>query len=165
VPPFYATVELTGGLVPEAAARPAIRPLDLSRESATNYTRPGNYRDPQASLLYLQNSRTDSGITYLELHYGNHPPKVVIFAMKSTSRRPNSPDVQIGESTRAHRLVVGMTQGDLARGLGVSFQQIPRYEKGVNRVGARRLPQIARICAVELSDGEASHLSDGEASH
>ena len=71
-------------------------------------------------------------------------------------RRPNSPDIQIGESIRDHRPIVGVTQGDLARRLGVSFQQIQRYEKGASRVGAGRLPRIARICAVEFSDGEAS---------
>jgi transcriptional regulator with XRE-family HTH domain len=70
--------------------------------------------------------------------------------MKSTRRRPTSADVQIGESIRAHRLIVGMTQGDLARRLGVSFQQIQKYEKGMNRVGAGRLPQIARIFEIPI---------------
>ena len=71
--------------------------------------------------------------------------------MKNTRRRPNSADIQIGESIRAHRLIVGMTQGDLARRLGVSFQQIQKYEKGANRVGAGRLPQIARIFDIPIS--------------
>ena len=77
--------------------------------------------------------------------------------MKNTRRRPNSADIQIGESIRAHRLIVGMTQGDLARKLGVSFQQVQKYEKGANRADAGRLPRIARIFPVEFSDGEASH--------
>jgi transcriptional regulator with XRE-family HTH domain len=71
--------------------------------------------------------------------------------MKSTRRRPTSADIQIGESIRAHRLIVGMTQGDLARRLGVSFQQIQKYEKGANRVGAGRLPHIARIFDIPIS--------------
>ena len=71
--------------------------------------------------------------------------------MKSTRRRPTYADIQIGESIRAHRLIVGMTQGDLARRLGVSFQQIQKYEKGANRVGAGRLPQIARIFDIPIS--------------
>ena len=66
-------------------------------------------------------------------------------------RRPNSADVQIGESIRAHRLILGMTQSDLARRLGVSFQQIQKYEKGTNRVGAGRLPQIAKIFGIPIS--------------
>src|SRR3954468_5521309 len=71
--------------------------------------------------------------------------------MMKKTRRPNSTDIQIGESLRAHRLIVGMSQSDLARKLGVSFQQIQKYEKGMNRVGAGRLPQIARIFDIPIS--------------
>ena len=71
--------------------------------------------------------------------------------MKKKNRRPNSADIQIGESIRAHRLIVGMSQSDLARRLGVSFQQIQKYEKGMNRVGAGRLPQIAEIFEIPIS--------------
>ena len=71
--------------------------------------------------------------------------------MKRINRRPNSGDIQIGEALRAHRLIVGMSQSDLARRLGVSFQQIQKYEKGVNRVGAGRLPEIARIFNIPIS--------------
>lgn len=70
--------------------------------------------------------------------------------MKKKGRRPNSADIQIGESIRAHRLIVGMSQGDLGRRLGVSFQQIQKYEKGMNRVGAGRLPQIAKIFGIPV---------------
>lgn len=71
--------------------------------------------------------------------------------MKEKRRRPNSADIQIGESIRAHRLIVGMSQSDLAGRLGVSFQQVQKYEKGMNRVGAGRLPQIAKIFNVPIS--------------
>jgi transcriptional regulator with XRE-family HTH domain len=71
--------------------------------------------------------------------------------MKEKRRRPNSADIQIGESIRAHRLIIGMSQSDLASRLGVSFQQIQKYEKGMNRVGAGRLPQIARIFDIPIS--------------
>jgi transcriptional regulator with XRE-family HTH domain len=71
--------------------------------------------------------------------------------MKKKKRRPNSADIQIGESIRAHRLILGMSQNDLARRLGVSFQQIQKYEKGMNRVGAGRLPQIAKIFEIPIS--------------
>ena len=72
-------------------------------------------------------------------------------AIKGKRRRPNSADIQIGESIRAHRLIIGMSQSDLASRLGVSFQQIQKYEKGMNRVGAGRLPQIARIFDIPIS--------------
>jgi transcriptional regulator with XRE-family HTH domain len=66
-------------------------------------------------------------------------------------RRPNSADIQVGESIRAHRLIAGISQSDLAKQLGVSFQQIQKYEKGANRVGAGRLPQIAELFNVPIS--------------
>src|ERR1700730_11512073 len=106
---------------------------------------------PRTRLFYLQNSRTDSAITYLELRYVNHLPKVVHLQMKGKRRQPNSADIQIGESIRTHRLIVGMSQSDLAHRLGVSFQQIQKYEKGTNRVGAGRLPQIAKIFDIPIS--------------
>ncbi len=70
--------------------------------------------------------------------------------MKNKSRQPNSADIAIGRAIRAHRLIVGMSQSDLARKLGVSFQQIQKYEKGTNRVGAGRLPQIAKIFNIPI---------------
>ena len=66
-------------------------------------------------------------------------------------RQPNSADTQVGESIRAHRLIAGMSQADLAKQLGVSFQQVQKYEKGANRVGAGRLPQIAGIFNIPIS--------------
>jgi transcriptional regulator with XRE-family HTH domain len=66
------------------------------------------------------------------------------------TKRSNSTDSQVGESIRAHRLAAGMSQGALARQLGVSFQQVQKYEKGMNRVGAGRLPQIADVFGVPI---------------
>ena len=71
--------------------------------------------------------------------------------MKRKKRRPNSTDVQVGEAIRAHRLIAGMSQKDLADWLGVSFQQVQKYEKGTNRVGAGCLPQIAEIFNIPIS--------------
>jgi transcriptional regulator with XRE-family HTH domain len=65
-------------------------------------------------------------------------------------RRPTSADVQVGESIRAHRLLAGMSQGELGSKIGVTFQQVQKYEKGTNRVGAGRLPQIAEIFGVPV---------------
>jgi len=56
----------------------------------------------------------------------------------------------VGESIRAHRVLAGMSQGELGRKIGVSFQQVQKYEKGKNRVGAGRLPQIAEILGVPV---------------
>jgi transcriptional regulator with XRE-family HTH domain len=111
----------------------------------------GELSGPSDTEFDLQNSRTDSDITNLELHYVNHLSKVVQLQMTNKNRQPNSADVQIGASLRAHRLIAGMSQGELARKLGVSFQQIQKYEKGTNRVGAGRLPQIAKIFNIPIS--------------
>jgi len=70
--------------------------------------------------------------------------------LNTKKRRPNSADSRVGESIRAHRLAAGMSQGDLAKRLGVSFQQVQKYEKGINRVGAGRMPQIADMFGVPI---------------
>src|SRR3954454_3677615 len=76
-------------------------------------------------------------------------------------RQPTAADVQVGESIRAHRLLAGMSQGDLARKIGVSFQQVQKYEKGTNRVGAGRLPQIAAIFDVPIGALFKDHAGAG----
>jgi transcriptional regulator with XRE-family HTH domain len=65
-------------------------------------------------------------------------------------RRPTPADGQLGASIRAHRLMAKMSQEDLARRLGVTFQQVQKYEKGTNRIGAGRLPLIAEIFNVPV---------------
>jgi transcriptional regulator with XRE-family HTH domain len=76
-------------------------------------------------------------------------------------RQPNSVDGQVGASIRAHRLLAGMSQGHLAEEIGVSFQQVQKYEKGTNRVGAGRLPQIADILGVPVSALFTDHAGGG----
>jgi transcriptional regulator with XRE-family HTH domain len=67
-------------------------------------------------------------------------------------RRATGADGQVGAAIRARRLMAGMSQGVLAQKLGVTFQQIQKYEKGVNRIGAGRLPLIAKIFDMEIGD-------------
>src|ERR1700755_1691002 len=78
-------------------------------------------------------------------------------------RSPNSTDSEVGESIRAHRLIAGMSQTDLADKLGVSFQQVQKYEKGANRVGAGRLPQIAEIFDIPITALFKSHAQTSPA--
>jgi transcriptional regulator with XRE-family HTH domain len=71
--------------------------------------------------------------------------------MKSTNAKsPNQVDVEVGKRIRARRLSQGISQTALGRPLGVTFQQVQKYEKGVNRVGAGRLQQIAEILEVPI---------------
>lgn len=59
-------------------------------------------------------------------------------------------DAQVGVRVRMHRRLMGMTQEDLGIALGVTFQQIQKYEKGKNRIGAGRLQDIANILRVPV---------------
>jgi transcriptional regulator with XRE-family HTH domain len=60
-------------------------------------------------------------------------------------------DRLIGERLRGERQRKGLSQGDLAKGVGITFQQIQKYEKGLNRVSASRLLEIARFLGVPIS--------------
>jgi transcriptional regulator with XRE-family HTH domain len=62
---------------------------------------------------------------------------------KTKKRRAGAADVEIGRKIRALRLERGLSQTDLADGIGLTFQQVQKYEKGTNRVSAGRLVQIA----------------------
>ena len=59
-------------------------------------------------------------------------------------------DANVGNRVRLRRMLVGMSQEKLGELLGLTFQQVQKYEKGVNRVGAGRLFRIARILNVEI---------------
>jgi transcriptional regulator with XRE-family HTH domain len=60
-----------------------------------------------------------------------------------------------------HRLLAGMSQSHLASRIGVTFQQVQKYEKGTNRVGAGRLPQIAEILGVSVAALFKDHAGPG----
>lgn len=71
---------------------------------------------------------------------------------KSTSpRSPSAVDKYIGRRVRECRLALHMSQTEIAGILGVSFQQIQKYEKGMNRVSAGRLFDICKVLKVSLS--------------
>ena len=65
-------------------------------------------------------------------------------------KTPNPTDRHVGARIRMRRLMLGMSQTALAQGLDLTFQQIQKYEKGINRVGASRLQQIAHILHVPV---------------
>lgn len=70
---------------------------------------------------------------------------------------PDQVDVAVGERIRALRRRKGVTQADLAEAVGVTFQQIQKYERGANRVSASMLARIARALQTSVSElfGEA----------
>lgn len=63
---------------------------------------------------------------------------------------PDPVDVQVGGRIRTRRLLIGMNQETLAGRLGLTFQQVQKYEGGANRVSASRLSQIAEILGVTI---------------
>jgi transcriptional regulator with XRE-family HTH domain len=67
------------------------------------------------------------------------------------SRRANPIDLHVGSRVRLRRMLLGMSQEKLGESLGITFQQIQKYEKGTNRVGASRLQQIARVLQTPVS--------------
>jgi len=65
---------------------------------------------------------------------------------------PHPVDVRVGRRVRELRAAQGLSQGALADKLGVSFQQVQKYEKGTNRMGASRLSDIARVLGVDIAE-------------
>jgi transcriptional regulator with XRE-family HTH domain len=70
--------------------------------------------------------------------------------MKTGKRGPKAVDKIVGRNVRIFRLAKGLSQTDLADKLGITFQQIQKYEKGTNRVGSGRLFEISQILGISL---------------
>ncbi|MBP5353350.1 MAG: helix-turn-helix transcriptional regulator [Alphaproteobacteria bacterium] len=64
---------------------------------------------------------------------------------------PNPVDIHVGQRIRLRRTILHITQQQLAEMLGLTFQQVQKYEKGMNRVGASRLWDISRVLEVPMS--------------
>ncbi|MBI1651278.1 helix-turn-helix domain-containing protein [Hyphomicrobium sulfonivorans] len=82
------------------------------------------------------------------------------------SRRANPVDVHVGARVRLRRMLLGMSQEKLGEHLGLTFQQIQKYEKGINRIGASRLFDLSQVLGVpvqffyeELSAGGADAVA------
>lgn len=71
--------------------------------------------------------------------------------MAGVKKVPNPIDIHVGSRIRLRRSMVGMSQEKLGESLGITFQQIQKYEKGTNRVGASRLQNIAAVLNVPVS--------------
>lgn len=71
--------------------------------------------------------------------------------MTNKKKKPDPIDVYVGSRIRLRRNLVGMSQEKLGEQLGITFQQIQKYEKGTNRVGASRLQAISEILDVSVS--------------
>jgi len=75
-------------------------------------------------------------------------------------KKPNPVDQHVGSRVRLRRMLLGMSQERLGESMGLTFQQVQKYEKGVNRIGASRLFQISKILdvPVQFFFEEAPHV-------
>jgi transcriptional regulator with XRE-family HTH domain len=67
-----------------------------------------------------------------------------------TRKSPNPVDVHVGSRVRMQRMLIGMSQEKLGEALGLTFQQVQKYEKGANRIGASRLYEIGAVLGVPI---------------
>jgi len=93
--------------------------------------------------------------------------------MSGTGRgtgRPNPVDVHVGSRVRLRRTLLGLSQEKLGEAIGLTFQQVQKYERGANRIGASRLYQLSRVLdvpvgyffeemAAEVAEPEAAGLA------
>ena len=81
--------------------------------------------------------------------------------------KPHPVDVYVGSRVRLRRTLKGMSQQRLAEAIGLTFQQIQKYERGVNRIGSSRLFELSEVLDVPPSfffDGAAGEFGDKETS-
>jgi transcriptional regulator with XRE-family HTH domain len=78
-------------------------------------------------------------------------PTVAKTGAAPNKKQPNPIDTHVGSRVRLRRMMLGMSQEKLGEHLGITFQQIQKYEKGTNRIGASRLQHIARVLTVPVS--------------
>ncbi len=69
----------------------------------------------------------------------------------ANKKKPNPIDIHVGSRVRLRRMMLGMSQEKLGTQLGITFQQIQKYEKGTNRIGASRLQHISTVLSVPVA--------------
>src|SRR5437016_10544606 len=67
------------------------------------------------------------------------------------SEQPDPVDVQVGSRVRLRRNMLGLSQEKLGEAIGLTFQQVQKYERGANRIGASRLHELSRVLDVPVS--------------
>ena len=81
-------------------------------------------------------------------------------ARSKGTRRPNPMDIHVGSRVRLRRMLLGMSQEKLGDRMGLTFQQIQKYERGINRIGASRLFDLSNVLGVSVQFfyDDAEHL-------
>ena len=70
---------------------------------------------------------------------------------RSPTGKPNPIDIHVGSRIRLRRTLLGMSQQKLGEAIGLTFQQVQKYERGTNRVGSSRMFELARVLDVPVS--------------
>ena len=81
--------------------------------------------------------------------------------MPDGRKSPNPTDKHVGARVRMRRMMLSMSQEKLGDALGLTFQQVQKYEKGSNRIGASRLQHIAQILQVPVAFFQGSPGAEG----
>ncbi len=74
-------------------------------------------------------------------------------------------DIHVGKKVRARRKMLGLSQDDLGKSIGVTFQQVQKYERGTNRVGSSRLYELSKVLSVPVGfffDGFSAEQKNSE---
>src|SRR6266478_6568321 len=85
-----------------------------------------------------------------------------------STKAPNPVDKYVGSRVRMRRIMLGMSQEKLGDALGLTFQQVQKYEKGTNRMGASRLQHISQILQVPVPfffegvPGQSKNVGDAQ---
>ena len=79
------------------------------------------------------------------------PKRAAEGAEAKNARRPNPMDIHVGSRVRLRRMLLGMSQEKLGDHLGLTFQQVQKYEKGINRIGASRLFDLSKTLGVPIN--------------
>ena len=130
---------------------------------------PANSRGLRTNSSVQENLKQYIRVNQSPIRSGASRPKDVRTRMiksaakKMKQRSAGKPDIELGKRIRLRRVEQKISQAELGDQLGVSFQQVQKYEKGVNRVGAARLQQIATALDVPVTffydgDGKAREV-------
>ena len=90
-------------------------------------------------------------VYYQPTQQGRHAEMATVRTSGDESRRPNPIDIQVGSRVRLRRNMLGLSQEKLGTAIGLTFQQVQKYERGANRVSVSRLHELSRVLDVPVS--------------
>jgi transcriptional regulator with XRE-family HTH domain len=101
--------------------------------------------------IFIVRHRLFDGLIKNSLVSNAHCNRGIEGHLSMSAKTPNPVDKYVGSRVRMRRIMLGMSQEKLGDALGLTFQQVQKYEKGTNRIGASRLHQIADVLQVPVS--------------